>query len=71
MGGKTAMAVALTNPDLIDKLVVVDVSPAPAPGTGETVDIVEALKSVDLSAINSRREADSMMQSSIPESRLV
>lgn len=71
MGGKTAMAVALTNPDLIDKLVVVDVSPAPAPGTGETVDIVEALKSVDLSAINSRREADSMMQSSIPESRIM
>lgn len=69
MGGKTAMVMALENPQLVEKLVVVDVAPTRAPGTAETEDLVAALRSVDLSSVKSRKEADSMMQSSVPENR--
>lgn len=69
MGGKTAMVTALENPQLVDKLVVVDVAPTLAPGTEETEDVMEALRSVDLSSVESRKEADSVMHSSVPESR--
>lgn len=69
MGGKTAMVMALENPQLVNKVVVVDVAPTTAPGTGETEDVVSILRSVDLSSVESRKEADSMMHSSVHESR--
>lgn len=68
MGGKTAMLLALDHPQLVDRLVVGDVSPTPAPGVGETEDLVETLRSLDLSSISNRREADAAVQSSIPVS---
>lgn len=68
MGGKTAMILALEQPQLVEKVVVVDVSPAPAPGTAETLDLLRAMRSLDLSLVGSRREAGAIMQSSIPVS---
>ncbi|MDO6462378.1 alpha/beta fold hydrolase [Granulosicoccaceae sp. 1_MG-2023] len=56
MGGKTAMTVALTAPERIDKLVVVDVAPkAYEPGHNE---ILEAMSTLDVAALKSRSEAD-------------
>lgn len=63
------MVMALDNPQLVEKLVVVDVTPAQAPGIEESEDVVAALRSVDLSMVQSKKEADSMMESSIPEHR--
>lgn len=54
MGGKTAMELALKYPDLVQKLIVVDIAPvryAPAHDG-----IFEALLSIDLSTIDDRRE---------------
>ena len=65
MGGKTAMVLALEQPQLVDKLVVADVSPTVVPTAGE-MDLVRTMRSLDLSSVRNRREADAIMQSSIP-----
>lgn len=56
MGGKAAMTLALSHPELVDSMTVVDIAPAPSPGT--FIHYVEALRAMDLSQITSRKEAD-------------
>lgn len=65
MGGKTAMATALSYPDMIKGLVVVDVSPHKAPGEGESTDLIRAMKNLDLSSLTNRREADTVLKNDI------
>jgi len=61
MGGKVAMLTALEHPDLVSGLVVVDI----APGRSEVVDtftpLVAAMRSLDLSALESRAEAEELL----------
>lgn len=64
MGGKTAMLFALTYPDSVDKLIVVDIAPK-AYARGHD-DIFSALFSLDLSTIHSRQEADVALAKTIP-----
>lgn len=59
------MLTALGNPELVEKLVVVDVAPRTAPGTGESGDIVRALQRLDLSQMKSRRDAHSLLERQI------
>ncbi|SFG43186.1 Pimeloyl-ACP methyl ester carboxylesterase [Palleronia marisminoris] len=59
MGGKAAMALALRHPDLVDRLIVADI--APVAYTHTQAHLVEAMKSLDLDAINTRRDADEML----------
>lgn len=66
MGGKTAMVTALTQPDIVEKLVVVDVSPYESPGTGESEDLIGVLKQLDLYSLRNRREADVKLSDHIP-----
>ena len=66
MGGKTAMLTALTHPEMVEKLVVVDVAPCTAPGSGESGDIVTALRQLNLSQLRDRREADAKLKGQIP-----
>lgn len=56
MGGKVAMELALTDPGLVGKLVVVDVAPKAYPPYHQ--DILDALQSLEPSTIESREEAD-------------
>lgn len=65
MGGKTAMQFALEHPDMVDKLVVVDMAPRVYPGGHET--IFNALFDLNLSKIESRREADEQLAKNIPD----
>lgn len=65
MGGKTAMATALRYPDVIEGLVVVDVSPHKAPGEGESTELIRAMKNLDLSSLINRREADTVLKNDI------
>ncbi len=55
MGGKTAMQFALDNPDMVNKLVVVDI--APKAYVGNHQQIFEALFEVPLETLKSRSEA--------------
>lgn len=55
MGGKAAMATALTSPQLVESLIVVDIAPTPYEDA-ENRAIVAALRAADLSAARSRAD---------------
>lgn len=65
MGGKTAMQFALNYPDLVNQLVVVDIAPKGYEGGHQT--IFEALLSLDLTKIASRKEADELLKQKIKD----
>ncbi|MFT4664508.1 MAG: esterase [Polaribacter sp.] len=60
MGGKTAMQFALDNPDMVNKLVVVDIAPKAYVGNHEL--IFEALFDVPLDTLKSRSEAAKVLE---------
>ena len=65
MGGKVAMQFALIYPDLIDKLIVVDIAPKVyLPGHD---DVFAALYSFDPSTLHSRQEADVALARHLPD----
>lgn len=59
MGGKAAMQLALTRPDLIRRLVVADI--APVAYSHDQTRHVDAMASLDLSNITTRAEADAAL----------
>jgi esterase len=60
MGGKAAMVLALTRPELVRKLVVLDIAPV---GYGHTqMPSIEAMRRVDLATVTSRTEAEAQMR---------
>ncbi len=59
MGGKVSMYFAADNPDLLSKLIVVDIAPRYYPVHHQT--ILEAMNSMDLPKLNSRQEAETEM----------
>jgi esterase len=63
MGGKVAMQLASENPDLVKKLVLVDIAPKVYVGNHQP--IFEALFSLDLDQLTSRKEADELLQAKI------
>jgi pimeloyl-ACP methyl ester carboxylesterase len=65
MGGKTAMLFAVTYPDLVDKLIIVDISPKEYQPHHNA--ILAGLNSVDFSIQNSRKLVDQQLSSYIPE----
>ncbi|HSD07352.1 alpha/beta fold hydrolase [Flavobacterium sp.] len=65
MGGKTAMLLATTHPNLVDKLVVADIGPkyyAP-----HHQDILAGLNAVDFSIKPSRNEVEDILKNYIPD----
>ncbi|NLS08856.1 alpha/beta fold hydrolase [Nesterenkonia sp. MY13] len=67
MGGKIAMILALRHPELVERLVIVDISPAARKDMDEFEHLLDALLSLPLEEINSRGEADKRLQDPIPE----
>ncbi|MFC7474297.1 alpha/beta fold hydrolase [Dankookia sp. GCM10030260] len=65
MGGKVAMALALTRPALVERLVVADIAPVTYPPALRGY--VAAMQAVPLSAGLTRREADAALTEAIPE----
>ncbi len=59
MGGKAAMVLALTRPDLVRRLIVADIAPV-AYDHSQTGPLA-AMQGVDLSSITSRRDAQAQM----------
>jgi esterase len=65
MGGKTAMLLATTYPDLVDKLIIADIGPkfyAP-----HHQDILAGLNAVDFSIKPSRNEVEETLKNHIPD----
>ncbi|MEO8542866.1 MAG: alpha/beta fold hydrolase [Betaproteobacteria bacterium] len=65
MGGKTAMALALAQPEVLDHLVVVDI--APRSYHDALSGYAQAMRSVDLMAAASRAEVQRQLQSLLPD----
>ena len=68
MGGKAAMQLALTDPDLIRRLVVADIAPV-AYGHDQTRHI-DAMRSLDLTNLTTRGEADRRLSAVIEDAGL-
>jgi len=65
MGGKAAMVAALRDPDMVERLVVVDVAPVAYPP--RHLDLVRAMRALDLSGIKRRAEADQLLALPVPD----
>jgi esterase len=68
MGGKAAMMLALTRPELVDRLIVADIAPRPYPPALRAV--VAALQALPLHARLTRQEADQALRAAVPEAPL-
>lgn len=67
MGGKAAMVLALRHPELVSRLVVVDIAPTQAGGgEGEFAHLLDSLSGVDLTALQRRADADEALKEPIP-----
>ncbi len=68
MGGKAAMVLALTRPDLVDRLVVVDIAPV---GYSHTfAPYIRAMRGVKLANVTRRGEVDALLAPAIPDGRV-
>lgn len=65
MGGKTAMKFALQHADMWDKLIVVDIAPKSYPVHHDQ--IIEGLEAIPVDALESRGEADNILEEYIDE----
>lgn len=60
MGGKAAMVLAIEHPEKVRKLVVADIAPV---AYGHTqMPLIDAMRSIDLSAVQTRGDADRQLQ---------
>jgi len=65
MGGKAAMYLALTRPDLVERLVVVDIPPARSRGT--PISYVHAMQAVPLAQLSRRSEVEQALAETIAD----
>jgi len=65
MGGKTAMQLACSYPEIVDRLIIVDIAPKFYPPHHQN--IIDALNALTLDNIDSRSDADSELQKHLSE----
>ena len=75
MGGKVAMMLALRHPQLVDRLVVEDISPVGRADSSRDAGsgfshLLNTLRALDLSSVGSRSEADETLAADIPDDRV-
>jgi pimeloyl-ACP methyl ester carboxylesterase len=66
MGGKISMLVALRHPELVERLVVVDVAPVRYDHADEFDRYIRAMRAIDLATLASRAQADEALQQAVP-----
>lgn len=70
LGGKTAMFFALHHPEMVKKLVVVDISLRKSLPGGEHQQLLDAMLAVDFSHVRSRNDVDSLLREKVPNRRI-
>lgn len=61
MGGKVAMVLALRHPELVDRLVVSDISPVDSADMSEFAHLLDSLAALDLATVERRADADTRL----------
>jgi pimeloyl-ACP methyl ester carboxylesterase len=69
MGGKAAMVLALTRPELVNRLIVADI--APVAYENNQMQYIEAMQAVDLSGIEKRSDAEPLLAAQLDDPALV
>ncbi|MCB1405155.1 MAG: alpha/beta fold hydrolase [Rhodobacteraceae bacterium] len=65
MGGKAAMLLALSHPDLVNRLVIADIAPV---GYGHSQShLIDAMRTLDLTGLDSRTEADRRLSARVED----
>lgn len=68
MGGKVAMQLALSHPNLIEKMIVVDIAPVAYSATADGhMNVMEGMDSLDFERIQSRAEAEQQLEKFIAD----
>jgi esterase len=70
MGGKVAMTYALENPNLVSKLVIIDISPRKYPERLIHTDVISQMMNIDLEIVTTRTEVEKILDSRVPDSRI-
>jgi esterase len=65
MGGKAAMMLALTRPELVNRLIVADIAPVTYLHSQNA--LIDAMRNLDLTALTSRGEADQRLSAEISD----
>ena len=68
MGGKAAMVLALTRPELVNRLILADI--APVAYEHSQIQYIEAMRAVDLGSIEKRSDANDQLARHVPEPTL-
>lgn len=66
MGGKTAMVMALTAPDRVDRLMVADIAPVSYTGRGFEA-YIDTMQSIDLSAVDRRSQVEPLLAETVED----
>jgi pimeloyl-ACP methyl ester carboxylesterase len=66
MGGKISMLTALRHPELVERLVVVDVAPVPYDHATEFEGYIAAMRAIDLDTLERRSEAEDALREAVP-----
>ncbi len=69
MGGKTAMVLALVYPELVERLIIVDIAPVDYQRDSFPT-YVEAMQAIDLERVARRAEVDAQLAEAIPDASL-
>ena len=69
MGGKASMVLSLSRPELVNRLIVVDIAPVSYPLT--QMRFINAMKAVDLSKVARRSDAAEQLQGMVDDPTLV
>ena len=70
LGGKTAMFFTLHHPEIVKKLVVVDISLRKSPPNREHQQLLNAMMAVDFSTAKSRSDVEKQLQTQVKSSKL-
>lgn len=67
MGGKVAMLAALRHPELVERLVVADMSPVTYASGRDFVRYIEGMQGLDLDRLERRSDADRLLEPAVPD----
>jgi esterase len=68
MGGKVAMQLALSHPELLTRLMVVDIAPVAYPPAADgQMDVLAGMEAMEVEALSSRKEAEQRLVATIED----